>query len=148
MFAPEWWHWIVLGLVLTMAEMAVPAFFIVWFGLAAVVVGLILLVAPDLALPTQILLWSVLAAALVGLWFRYLRPRTVSAVGTSAADVTGEVGVMVGDITPETRGQVRFQKPLLGADLWECYAEMAIRAGERVRIVAVEGSYIKVEKAR
>ena len=148
MFAPEWWHWITLGLVLTMAEMAVPAFFIVWFGLAAVVVGLILLAAPDLALPTQILLWSVLAAALVGLWFRYLRPRTVSAVGTSAANVTGEVGVMVGDITPETRGQVRFQKPLLGADLWECYAEMAIRAGERGRIVAVEGSYIKVEKAR
>lgn len=148
MFAPEWWHWIVLGLVLTMAEMAVPAFFIVWFGLAAVVVGLVLLATPDLALPTQILLWSVLAAALVGLWFRYLRPRTVSSVGTSAANVTGEVGVMVGDITPETRGQVRFQKPLLGADLWECYAEMAIRAGERVRIVAVEGSYIKVEKAR
>ena len=39
----EWWHWIVLGLVLTLAELAVPAFFIVWFGLGALGVGLVLL---------------------------------------------------------------------------------------------------------
>ena len=50
MLALEWWHWIVLGLVLTMAELAIPAFFIVWFGVAAAGVGLIVLVAPNLAL--------------------------------------------------------------------------------------------------
>lgn len=48
MFSPEWWHWIALGLVLTMAEMAIPAFFVVWFGIAAAGVGLILLAAPDI----------------------------------------------------------------------------------------------------
>ena len=29
----EWWHWIVLGLCLSIAELAVPAFFIIWFGI-------------------------------------------------------------------------------------------------------------------
>ena len=67
---------------------------------------------------------------------------------TSAANVGGEVGILVTGVTPETRAQVRFQKPILGADVWECYADTAIGAGERVRIVAVEGSYIKVEQAR
>jgi hypothetical protein len=85
---------------------------------------------------------------LVVFWFRYLKPRTVTSVGTSAAHVTGEVGVLVSDLCPDSRGQVRFQKPVLGADLWECYADTKIKAGERVRIVVVEGSFIKVEEAK
>ncbi|WP_300450762.1 NfeD family protein [Accumulibacter sp.] len=148
MFSPEWWHWIVLGLALTMAEMAIPAFFIVWFGLAAIGVGLLVLAAPSVGLSTQILAWAALSAGLVGLWFRFLKPRTMTAVGTSAATVAGEVGILVADITPDSRGLVRFQKPILGADVWECYCDTAIVAGERVRVLAVEGSYIKVEKAR
>jgi membrane protein implicated in regulation of membrane protease activity len=148
MFSPEWWHWLVLGLLLTMAELALVSFFVVWFGIAAAVVGLILLAAPTLALPTQFLLWAGLSTALVLIWFRYLRPRTMTTVGTSAATVAGEIGILVADLTPDSRGQVRFQKPILGADLWEAYADAAIAAGERVRVVAVNGSYVKVEKAR
>ena len=40
----EWWHWIVLGFALVIAELAVPAFFIIWFGLGALLAGLALLV--------------------------------------------------------------------------------------------------------
>ena len=72
----------------------------------------------------------------------------MSAVGTSAAALAGEVGLLVSDISQDSRGQVRFQKPILGADVWECYSETRIKAGERVRIVAVEGSYIRVEPAK
>ena len=144
----EWWHWMVLGLCLTMAELVVPAFFIVWFGIGAIAVGIILLAAPDLAVATQMLLWAGLSTALVIFWFRYLKPRTVTAIGTSTAHVTGEVGVLVSDLNPDTRGQVRFQKPVLGSDSWVCYADTRIKAGERVRIVAVEGSFIKVEEAK
>ena len=148
MFLAEWCHWMVLGLLLAMAEMAIPAFFLIWFGLAAAGVGIILLAIPDLDWSTQILLWTGLSAALVAIWFRYLRPRTMSAVGTSAAALAGEVGLLVSDISQDSRGQVRFQKPILGADVWECYSETRIKAGERVRIVAVEGSYIRVEPAK
>lgn len=141
----EWWHWVVLGLCLSIAELAIPAFFIIWFGIGAIGVGLLLLVAPDLTLAKQLLVWTAVSSVLVGVWFRYLRPRTVTAVGTSAANVTGEVGVLVSDLNLNSRGQVRFQKPILGSDVWECYADHHLKAGERVRIVAVEGSFIKVE---
>ena len=144
----EWWHWIVLGLCLAMAELAVPAFFIIWFGISAIGVGLVLLVLPNLAVATQVVLWAVLSAALVGIWFRHFKPRTVTSVGTSAASVAGEVGVLVADINPESRGQVRFQKPILGSDVWECYSDSKIKAGERVRVIAVEGNFIKVEEAK
>lgn len=144
----EWWHWMVLGLCLAMAELAVPAFFIVWFGLGAIAVGLILLALPALSLSTQILLWAGLSTVLVIFWFRYLKPRTVTAIGTSSAQVIGEVGVLVSDLCPDTRGQVRFQKPVLGSDVWECYADNRIKAGERVRIVTVAGNFIKVEETK
>ena len=141
----EWWHWVVLGLCLTIAEMAIPAFFVIWFGIGAVGVGLLLLLAPDLSVATQVLVWAGLSSLLVAAWFRYFRPATRTTVGTSAANVVGEVGLLVSDLSPYARGQVRFQKPILGADLWECYAEQPLKAGERVRIVAVEGTFIKVE---
>ncbi len=144
----EWWHWMVLGMCLAMAELAVPAFFIVWFGIGAIGVGLALLIAPEMSVATQVLLWAGLSSVLVVFWFRYLKPRTMTAVGTSAANVTGEVGVLVSDLCPNSRGQVRFQKPVLGSDSWECYADAKIKAGERVRIVVVEGNYIKVEEAK
>ena len=38
---PEWWHWIVGGIVLVLAELAIPSFFIVWFGLGALLTGLL-----------------------------------------------------------------------------------------------------------
>ncbi len=141
----EWWHWIVLGLCLSIAELAVPAFFIIWFGIGAIGVGLLLLIFPTLSVATQLIVWAVVSSILVGVWFRYLRPRTVTAVGTSAANVIGEVGILVSDLGPNSRGQVRFQKPVLGSDLWECYADTNLKAGDRVRIAAVEGNFIKVE---
>lgn len=143
----EWWHWIVLGLVLAMAELAVPAFFIVWFGLGALGVGVLLLLAPELSLAAQLLAWAGISGVLVVLWFKYLKPRTMTSVGTSAAAVAGEVGILVSDLNPEHRGLVRFQKPLLGAEQWECYAEAPLKAGQRVRVIVVEGSFVKVEAA-
>ena len=47
-----------------------------------------------------------------------------------------------------TVSMVMFQKPVLGSDLWECYAETPIKAGERVRVVKIEGHFIKVEAAK
>jgi membrane protein implicated in regulation of membrane protease activity len=144
----EWWHWVVLGLCLSIAEMAVPTFFIIWFGIGAICVGLLLLILPDLALYAQLLIWAVASSVLVAVWFRYLRPATRTSVGTSAASIAGEVGVLVNDLSPQARGQVRFQKPILGADMWECYAEQDLKAGDRVRVVAVEGNFIKVEASK
>lgn len=142
----EWWYWLALGLCLIMAELLISAFFILWFGIGAITVALVVLVVPDLGIATQILLWAILSSTQVFLWFRFFRPKTMTTVGTSASNVIGEIGVLVGDLVPHSRGSVRFQKPVLGADCWECYAESPIPSGARVRIVAVEGNFIKVEE--
>ena len=144
----EWWHWEIAGLALVLLELAVPAFFIIWFGFGAMLVGLVLLLAPGLTLSAQIGVWVLASVAMTVLWFRvFKRSQHKTLVGTAAGEVIGEIGLLVSAVAPFERGKVRFQRPLLGADEWACVAESAIAAGERVKVVSVEGSYVKVTKA-
>ena len=144
----EWWHWEIAGLALVLLELAVPAFFVIWFGLGAMLVGLVLLLAPGLALSAQIGVWVLASVAMTVLWFRvFKRSQHKTLVGTAAGDVIGEIGLLVSAVAPFERGKVRFQRPVLGAEEWACVAESAIAAGQRVRVVSVEGSYVKVAKA-
>ena len=146
--ALEWWHWIVLGVALVVAELAVPAFFVIWFGFGAMLVGVALLAMPELALSAQIGLWVLASVAMTVLWFRiFRRTQHKTLIGTAAGEVIGEIGLLVSAVAPFERGKVRFQRPVLGAEEWACMAESAIAAGERVRVVSVEGSFVKVTKA-
>jgi membrane protein implicated in regulation of membrane protease activity len=143
-----WWHWMVLGIVLALLELAVPAFFLVWFGVGAVIVGLILLVIPGLSFAWQIIVWSACSLAFIWLWFQVFKPNMhKTRAGMSRGALVGEVGLVTRDIRPFEKGQIRFQKPILGDDLWEALAEVEIKAGERVRVLDVEGNTLKVGKA-
>jgi hypothetical protein len=140
----EWWHWSVAGIVLILAELAVPAFVLVWFGLGALVVALVVAVAA-IGLTAQLSVWLVVSLLLVFLWFKvFRRERHKTRVGMSEPAMIGEIGLLARDVAPFEKGEVRFQKPLLGTDTWPCIADDAIKAGERVRVVAVEGSILKV----
>ncbi|MDP3037325.1 MAG: NfeD family protein, partial [Rhodocyclaceae bacterium] len=68
-------------------------------------------------------------------------------IGMADANVVGEIGMLVRNVAPFEKGEVRFQKPILGTDVWECIADEAIRSGERVRVLDVEGSFLKVGRA-
>lgn len=144
----EWWHWVLGGLGLVLLELAVPSFFVIWFGLGALLVGLALLTIPTLSLTAQIAAWIVASVVMVVLWFRvFKRSQHKTLIGTAAGEVIGEVGLLGSAVAPFQRGKVRFQRPVLGAEEWVCMAESAITAGERVRVVSVEGSFVKVAKA-
>lgn len=143
-----WWHWVVLGIVLVVLELAVPMFFLVWFGAGAIVVGIALAVLPALSFPWQIVLWIACSVAFIAAWFRVFRPGAhKTRIGMSRGEVIGEVGLVTRDIRPYDRGQVRFQKPLLGDDLWDSIADEEIKVGERVKVLEIEGNLLKVGRA-
>jgi hypothetical protein len=143
----EWWHWVVGGIFLVLAELIIPSFFIVWFGLGALLVGLLAL-AFDLSLTAQLATWTLASLAMVFLWFRVFKQSFVKTrAGTADGEAVGEIGLLVSAVAPFARGKVRFQGPLLGSDEWACVADTQIAAGERVRVVSVEGSFLKVDKA-
>lgn len=144
----EWWHWAVLGLALVLAELVIPAFFVIWFGLGSLLVAALLFIAPGISLTAQVALWTVASLAMVILWFKVFKPGThKTRIGTADGEVIGEIGLLVGGVAPFQRGKVRFQRPVLGAEEWVCLAEEAIPAGDRVKVVAVEGSFLKVTRS-
>jgi membrane protein implicated in regulation of membrane protease activity len=144
----EWWHWAGFGLILMIAELIVPAFVLVWFGLGALLVAVSVALWPALALIPQLLVWILASLALVFVWFKLFKPHQHKVlIGRSSAAAIGEVGLLVSDIDTFQKAQVRFQKPLMGSDVWECVADQAIAAGARVKVVAVEGSLLKITTA-
>jgi inner membrane protein len=58
------WLWAIGGLVLLIAEMLAPGFFLIFIGAAAILTGLVTL-AFDLSLPLQLLVFVVAAAIAV-----------------------------------------------------------------------------------
>ena len=141
----EWWHWAVVGVVLILAELALPAFVLLWFGVAAMLVAGLVWLVPGISLIAQVLVLIIASGGLVALWFKVVKPgRHKTRLGMADAGVIGEVGVLIENVAPFKRGRVRFQRPMVGADVWECIAEEDIQSGDRVRVLAVEGSLLSV----
>lgn len=145
--AIQWWYWALGGILLVLLELVVPSFFILWFGLGALLVaGALLLV--ELSLSAQLLLWTLASLAMLVLWLRVFSPRRQrTLIGSAGGEVLGEVGLLVGAVAPFQRGKVRFQRPILGAEEWTCMADAEIPAGTRVKVLSIEGSYLKVARA-
>ncbi|HQR02491.1 MAG: NfeD family protein [Proteobacteria bacterium] len=145
-FDPYWWHWAVAGIALILLELVIPAFVMIWFGLGALFVALLLAFVP-IGFTTQLGLWLTASVVLTAFWFKVFKPGQLKTrIGASDPHVIGEVGLLGRGVAPFERGEVRFQKPILGGEVWPCIADDTISAGERVRVVAIEGSLLRVAR--
>ena len=137
------------GVLLVLLELAIPAFFVIWFGLGALVVGLALLGFPALPIGGQVLIWIAASIAFIVLWVRIFRAHVHrTRIGLSTGQFTGELGLVTREIKPYQKGQIRFQKPILGSEAWEAIADEDIPAGARVQVLDVEGQILRVAKAQ
>lgn len=144
----EWWVWALIAMGFFMIELLfMPAFVLIWFGLGALLVMLAVLVA-DIGLSGQLLLWTISSGIMVVMWFTTLKKffRTRSQAGQSAAQIIGEVGMITEAVAPFRTGKVRFQKPMVGSEIWDCVADEAFEVGTKVRVTKVEGNLLTVGK--
>jgi len=92
-----YWHWIVLGVALMLFEIVMTTFFIIWFGVAALIMGLVLLLNGDITLGWQVFIWTLLSVILAVAWFRYLKPLSIdrTKAGLSREAIVGETGQVI-----------------------------------------------------
>ncbi len=142
-----YWVWIALGMVLVILEIFVPNFVIVWFGVAAILVGLLRTVTEP-SLTYQLVFWALLSLALLGLWFLFIKPRMAdkTKAGLSREAVLGAVGHVMEPPEGHKRGKVRFSVPLLGAEEWPCLVQegKVVAMGDRVQVVDIVGNVLVV----
>ncbi len=140
MLKPSPVFWIVAGLVIAALEMVVPGFFIIWFGVAAVVTGILAFFISNqwaqfgifLVLSAVLIVFSRLIAG------KLTRPEP-EPVGSMRLD--GVEGIVLKAIEPANPGRVK----VIGEE-WRAEAEKPIPAGARVRVIKVEGTRVIVEE--
>lgn len=71
----EWWYWVAAGFCLIGLELIVPSFTMIWFGLGALIVGLLKVLWPGFPLVGQVVLWLLASVFFTVMWFRYLKPK-------------------------------------------------------------------------
>ncbi len=137
-----YWHWWVLGVVLIILEVFSPAAFFLWMGIAAGLVGLLLMVLPDMDWVAQVLAFSVLSVASIVVGRAYLKRHPIETdqptlnrrgeqyVGRlftlDQPVVNGEGKIRVDDTTWKIRGP-------------DC------APGARVKVIGVDGTVLLIE---
>jgi membrane protein implicated in regulation of membrane protease activity len=134
----SWWTWLLLGLVLIAIELISPGgFFILFFGLGALVVGLLDLLGFSLALPWQVLLFLAISIVSLLLFRNPMKTWFAGMVPSGKVDtMIGEIGHAMEDIPGGGIGKVEFRGSAWTA---QNLGGEPIPRSTRVRVEKVDG---------
>ena len=143
-----YWHWIVFGLLLSLSEILVMSFVLLWFGLSAIVVGIVLWIFP-ISITMQLFIWVLLSLFNVFGWFRWISPhiKNKSLSGMARETMIGQTGTVIEYNSIQSgRGKLRFPAPILGNDEWQFICSDAVEVGSRVIVQEFSGNSLIVSK--
>lgn len=138
-----WW---ILALLLIAGEVMLPGYFMLWIGLAAAAMGVVLWFAPALGVLPQAVLFALLAFAACVAYARWLRPRLERrAPGDERLNRRGEqmIGQRYELIEPIINGR---GKARVGDGQW-LVSGPDLPLGSTVEVVAVDGTMLQVRAA-
>src|SRR6476660_5788558 len=138
------WLWLIGGVILLIAEVLAPGFFLVFIGAAAIAAGLFTVLF-DLGPAAQLALFALYAVLAVMVGRRFYANRANNSVDPLLNDRAGRlVGkvVTVVAVVDEHNGRVR-----VGDSEWSARGGPA-SVGQEVRITGVDGNCLQVEAER
>lgn len=133
-----WWYWLLLGLVLLAAELATPGgFYILFFGLAALIVGALAGMEWLNTAWLQWLLFSILSILSLFLFRNSLLLWMNAHEPVENVDsMIGETAVLTEDVPPGNPGKVE-----LRGTIWSARnaGQTVLAKGHRARVEKIEG---------
>jgi membrane protein implicated in regulation of membrane protease activity len=134
--------WLVVATIFFIGEMFTEGFFLLWFGVGALLAAVIAF----LGVSDDVIQWIVFlltSGVLVLLTTRFARKITKKAPREATVDaLIGRKAKVVETINPDTnQGRVRVKK-----DEWRADADEVIPEGEEVEVLRVEGTHVVVKK--
>ncbi|WP_132999047.1 NfeD family protein [Luteimonas arsenica] len=134
--------WAAIALVLIAAETFIPGAFLLWMGIAAAVVWLVVMLVPGLSLLAQVVLFVVLSVVAVLAYLKWGRRRErPSDRPTLNRRAEQHVGRVVELDRAISGGQGRVK---IGDAYW-VVSGPELEAGTRVRVVAADGMVLEVQ---
>jgi inner membrane protein len=138
----DWWIWLLLGLLLLLAELLTPGgFYIIFFGIGAIVVGI--LAGFQFAGPPwfQYILFSLVSVTALWLFREKLLQLTRAAPSESVDNLVGETAVSLDDIPVNGIGKAEMR-----GTSWNPrnIGDQPLARGQRTRVERIEGLTIFV----
>ena len=135
-----WW---LLALLLIAAELVAPGYFLLWIGIAAAVMGVIMLLFPGLPFLAQAIIFAALSIAACIVYWKYIRPAAELRNDQPLLNRKGErmIGrrATVSAAIVNGRGKVRIADSVWLAEGEDC-AE-----GAEVEVTGVHGTTLRVK---
>ncbi|MEF3191599.1 MAG: NfeD family protein [Campylobacterales bacterium] len=139
----SWEYWIIIGLVLVVAEIALPGFLFLALGSGFVLTGLMTMVA-TMPLTLQLGIATVATAISFALYYRLLGRRSKDVVdqgvGQAQEEAVGVRGVMLSPCAPHDEGWARFERAVIGDRQWRVRCDLPLQEGDEIEIVEITGN--------
>lgn len=138
------WHWLGTGLSLVIFEMLLGTnFFLLWIGISAVTVGIIMLVFPSLSWEIQFIIFALQSLACLVFWNLHLK-KTPNISDEPRLNRRSEqyIGRSVTLNQPIVNGRGKIH---IDDSFWRIEGE-DLPAGTVVKIISVSGVVLQVEK--
>ncbi len=142
MDAIDFWHWLILALLLIILEIVIPGAFFLWMGVSAGVIGLILWISPDISWESQLLLFSVISVVSIALWrIRLNKHPTESEDNTLNARTTQYIGRVFTLVEPieDSYGKIHVDD-----SYWQVSGPNCEK-NKKVKVISADGMTLKVE---
>lgn len=136
------WSWWILAIALLVLEVFAPGTFFLWMGIAAAVVGALLLLAPGVGWEYQIIIFAALSVASIFIWRSYFRKHP-TATDQPALNRRGQQYLSrtftLDEPIVNGQGKIRVDDTT-----WKVHGEDC-DAGTTVKVTGVDGVVLKVE---
>lgn len=138
------WWWCGLGLILLCSEMLLGTLYLLWLGIAALVMAVFTLLWAEMPLALQAVNYAVLAVLALAMMRKLEKQKPTLRIGQAQGEEIGREGIVTVAISPLQPGKIRFSQGVLGSREWVAYADTAIAEQQAAKIIAVEGNSLRV----
>jgi len=138
----DYWHWWVIGIILIILELFLPGAFFLWMGIAAGVVGIILLIAPDMGWQYQFIIFAIVSVVSIVVWRIYLNKHPTQ-TDKPTLNMRGQqyVGRAFTLTEPIVNG---IGKLKVDDTMWKIEGKDCA-SGTKVRVYQADGAVLKIE---
>ncbi|MDP1677416.1 MAG: NfeD family protein [Bacteroidota bacterium] len=137
--------WFLFGLVVMLGEIVTPGFVLIFFGIGAWIISLLLWLGVPISFTSQLFIFLITSVLLLVVFRRfgnkYFKGKVSKPdVAGSIDDIKGEKAIALSDIQPTIGGKVEFH-----GTLWNAEADVAITKGASVEVLERNNLILKVK---
>lgn len=137
------WHWLIFGLLLLIGEILLPGVFLLWWGLAALIVATLVFIA-NISTAVAFIIYAIIASILSILWWKYQHQKdnqdqSHTPLNQRDHRMLGKLGI-VQEMQPNGIGRGHFDDTT-----WRIQGT-GLQQGDTIRVIKVEGITLFVEK--